>query len=453
MALSSLSEPAAGGRPPADAAGVRLETYLTVVRRHALGILGLTLIGAIAGAALAARHPVMYEARTTVAVNQLAGSLAPTPAPASPPVLAVFTNQSLLLQLLTELGLDRPPNSLTAESFLKDHLIVEELVPGSLLQIRVRDSDPSLAVRVCNRLVSLAIELNNRLSAEKTLAGQAFLKRQLDASRADLTDIEHRMLDFKTGSHVELRREEMDALLDARRELVAIDVRIAAEKGRLAAATSELAQRSRTVPSLRRGPNPFPTIPPPSTSSYQSRRDVSPVGPGGSQQDQRTASSAPAVEEPRSERAPETFLADQGSNIVDPVYEILDYEVASGRVRLAELESRRNQLASALGLTRPPLRKFTELYQLESEEARLQAEYDLATRAYEDALMRFKQGDDGPSPDEQAFKVVDPAVSAPGISRPSYAIASFLGAAMGLGVALLLAFLAEVVRDPLRAVA
>jgi uncharacterized protein involved in exopolysaccharide biosynthesis len=433
MALSSLSEPATAGRQPADVAGVRLETYLTVVRRHALGILGLTLIGAIAGAALAARHPVMYEARTTVAVNRLAGDSTPTPAPTSPMVLAVFSNQSLLLQLLAELGLDRPPNSLTAESFLKDHMIVEELVPGSLLQIRVRESDPSFAVRVCNRLVSLAIELNTRLSAEKTLAGQEFLKRHLDSSRADLADIEHRLLDFRMGSQVELRREEVDALLDARRELVAIDVRIAAEKGRLAAAMSELARRSRTVPSSRRGPNPFPTIPPPSTSSYQSRP-------------------APAIEEPPPERKPETFLADQSSNTVDPVYEILDYEVASGRVRLAELESRRSELASAVGLTRPPLRKFTELYRLESEQARLQAEYDLATSAYEDALTRFKQGDDdGPSPDEEAFKVVDPAVSAPRISRPSYAIASLLGAALGFGAALLFAFLAEVVRDPLRA--
>ncbi len=459
MSLSSRSEPGTAGRPPADADGVRLETYLSVVRRHALGILGLTLIGAMAGAALAARHPVMYEARTTVAVNRLAGGSTPTPAPTSPVVIAVFSNQSLLLQLLAELGLDRPPNSLTAESFLKDYLIVEELVPGSLLQIRVRDRDPSSAVRVCNRLVSLAIELNTRLSADKTLAGQEFLKRHLDSSREDLADIEHRLLDFKTGSQLELRREEVNALLDARRELVAIDVRIAAEKGRLAAATSELAQRSRTMPSSRRGPNPLPTIPPPSTSSYQSRRDGSPTGPavsppGTPQPEQRTATSAPAIEAPPAERTPETFLADQSSNVVDPVYEILDYEVASGRVRLAELESRRSELASALGLTRPPLRKFTEVYRLESEQARLQAEYDLAASAYQDALTRFKQGDDdGQSPDEEAFKVVDPAVSAPRISRPSYGIASLLGAALGLGAALLFAFLAEVVRDPWRAAA
>ncbi len=430
MALSSLDEPVTAGRP-ADAAGVRLETYLTVVRRHALGIFGLTLIGAVAGAALASRHPVMYEARTTVAVNRLGAGLTPTPAPTSPLVLAVFSNQILLLQLLAELGLDRPPNSLTAESFLKDHLIVEELVPGSMVQIRVRDKDPNVAVQVCNRLVSLAIELNTRLSGEKTLAGQQFLKRQLDSTRADLAEIEQRLLAFRTGSQLELRRQEVDALLDARRELVAIDVRIAAEKGRLAAATSELAQRSRTVPSLRRGPNPLPTIP---------RRDGSP-----------TASSAPALAEPPSERAPETFLADQGSNIVDPVFEILDYEVASSRVRLAELESRRRELASAVGPTRPPLQKLTELYRLETEQARLQAEYDLATTAYQDALTRFKQGDDGQSPDDEAFKVVDRAVSAPRISRPSYAIASLLGAALGLGAAVLFAFLAEVVRDPLRA--
>jgi uncharacterized protein involved in exopolysaccharide biosynthesis len=346
---------------------------------------------------------------------------------------------------------------MTAEAFLKDHLIVEELVPGSMLQVRVRDRDPSFAVRICNRLVALAIELNARLSADKTLAGQEFLKKQLDSSRGDLADVERRLLDFKTGSQIELRREEVNALLDARRELVELDVRIAAEKGRLAAATSELAHRSRTMPSSRQGPNPFSTIPPPSTSSYQSRRDGSPTGPAVSppgipQPEQRTRSSVRAVEKRPPERAPETFLADQGSNIVDPVYESLDYyKVASGRVRLAELESRRSELASALGLTRPPLRKFTELYRLESEQARLQAEYDLATKAYQNALTRFKQGDDGQSADEDAFRVVAPAVSAPKISRPSYAIASVLGAALGLGAGLLLAFVAEVLRDPWRA--
>jgi len=403
MALTPSAQADTTARSQPDS-GIRLDTYVAMVRGHVVGILALSLIGALAGVALAARRPQLYEARSTVAVNpmvRVASSTSPQP---TSPVLAVFNNQSLVMQLLTELGSDRSVDGFTAESFLKEHLIVEEIVPGSMLQVRVRLQDAAAAVRLCNRLVALAIELNTRLTADKMLAGQEFLKKQLESSRVDLQDIERRLLGFKTRSQVELRRAEVDALLDARRELVALDVRIAAEKGRLAAATSELAKRNRTVPSSRREPNPFPTIPPPATSSYQPRRDGDPAAPAVPPGETppspaRPVSSAPAITEWPSERAPETFLSDQRSNVVDPVYEILDYEVASGRVRLAEFESRRSELASTLGLARPPVGKFAELYQLESEQTRLQAEYDLASKAYEGALTRFKQGDSGDAPE------------------------------------------------------
>jgi len=389
----------------------------------------------------------MYEARSTVVVSQVAGGASPTTSPNPSPVLAVFDNEGVASQLLAELGLDRPPNSLTAEAFLKEHLIVQELDSGSLLQARVRLADTDLAVRACNRLVALAIERNTRVNAEKTLASHELLKSQVDGSRAGLEDIEHRLLDFKTRSQVDLRREEVDALLDARRELVTIDVRIAAEKGRLAAATTELAQRTRLLPSSQLGPNPLSTMPPPRVSSHDPRlqRPIS-AGTARPQPERGSSPAASGEEAPRTERVPEALLAEQGGRLVDPVYEILDYEVASGRVRLAELESRRRELAGALGLTRPPLRKLAEFYQLESEQGRLEAEYDLASKAYQDAVTRFKQSE-WQVPSGDAFRVVDPAVWATRVPRASYAVALALGGALGLGAGLLLAFLADVLRE------
>jgi uncharacterized protein involved in exopolysaccharide biosynthesis len=129
----------------------------------------------------------------------------------------------------------------------------------------------------------------------------------------------------------------------------------------------------------------------------------------------------------------------------DPVVESLDYEAASSRVRLAGLESRRKELVDTLGVTRPNLKLLTELYKREMEQARLQAEYDISAKVYQDLLTKYEQvrvrvGSN------TGMKLIDPAIAASSMATPLAGIAATLGGAAGLGTGILLAFALEFFR-------
>jgi uncharacterized protein involved in exopolysaccharide biosynthesis len=303
--------------------------------------------------------------------------------------------------------------------------------------------------------VALAIELNGRVSVEESQASQDFIKKQLEDRRLQLEDVERRLVAFKARAQIDRRREDVRALLDARRELVDLEGRLAAERGRLAAATSELAQRTRT-PSTRRGANPVAAMPGAGTSSNERPRDGPP--PRSTPEDRQTAQpdTSPVVQEDgdddsssRNTRA-QALLANRLGGLTDSVYEILDYEAANSRVRLAGLESRRRELSGALGLTKPALKQLTELYEYEIEQARLEAEYDLSIKLYQGLLTRLEQGRFAVAGVSSGFKLMDPAVVAAKLSRPSSRLAAMLGAAAGLGFGILVAFVLNFFRVPSR---
>jgi uncharacterized protein involved in exopolysaccharide biosynthesis len=442
MAPTPMGEPLTGNRSLANSDGVSLESYISVIVRYRWWILGATLVGAIAGFFLTASRAPVFEARANVKVSRPVATGNTAPAAPTSQLLPVFVNQLVAAQVLSETGLDGPPHNLTPSAFVKDHLVVEEVLPGSMLQARVRLSDAALAVKACNRLVAVAIELDRRNNADENSADQEFTRRQLETTRAQLEEMERRLLAFKVRAQVELRREEVRALLEARRELAAVDLHLAAERGRLAAATAELAQRSRTLP-ISRESNPIAPLHSQGIPSSEVRRDELPAtgvvaGPAEAGDDVA-----------RKERHAEMLRSSRDS-LVDPVYEILDYEVAASRVRVSELESRRRELAAMLGLSMPALKQFAELYERESEEGRLQVERDLAAKEYQNALTRVKQDDAEEAPKGERMKLVDPAVAAAILSRPSSKIGSMLGAAGGLGAGILLAFVLEFLRNPSR---
>jgi uncharacterized protein involved in exopolysaccharide biosynthesis len=300
-------------------------------------------------------------------------------------------------------------------------VLLDDIVPGSMLQVRVRLSDPVLATKMCSRLVELAIALNARISGEESEAGLEFVRQQLDSSRQKLDELEEQLLTFKTRAQVDVQREDMRAILDGRRELVDLEMRLAAERGRLIAAESELAKRSTERPSGRASDSAGSTEGAPGSASPRESAIVS----DRTHLEQR--------------RQPSEIAS------ADPVVESLDYEAASSRVRLAGLESRRKELVGTLGVTRPNLKLLTELYKREMEQARLQAEYDISAKVYQDLLTKYEQvrvrvGSN------TGMKLIDPAIAASSVATPLAGIAATLGGAAALGTGILLAFALEFFR-------
>ena len=65
---------------------------------------------------------------------------------------------------------------------------------------------------------------------------------------------------------------------------------------------------------------------------------------------------------------------------VNPVYQTLDFQIATTRTRIAALERGRDELMNVKKLGGKELAQLNELYRREIEQARLQANFDLATK-------------------------------------------------------------------------
>jgi uncharacterized protein involved in exopolysaccharide biosynthesis len=401
-----MTDSSGGAHSEVPSPGLGFDFYLTVVHRYRWLVLAVALGSAAAGFVLARTRPLVFEAQATLVVNR------PTATPDSATsrstaasdagtgdAQTLFTNQAVAAQVLRETGLDRPPYDLAPAAFVAEHVIIDD-VPGSMLVLRVRAGNPDLAVKACNRLAGFAVDFERRVGAEEDLVGENGIKRQLDSSRQKLDELEGRLLDFKSRAQVDLHREDVRGLLEGRRELFDLEVQLAAERGHLAAAESELARRAggsqvRGVPGPAAGP------------------------PSGTE---RTESGA------------------------GDLYQTLDYDAASSRLQLARLESRRRELVDRMGVAKPTLRPLTELYRHELEQARVQAEYDVSAKVYEDLLTRYEQARIEVASRRVAMKVIEPAVSATSVSKPLTSVVTTLGGVAGLGAGVLLAFVLEFFR-------
>jgi succinoglycan biosynthesis transport protein ExoP len=419
------ADPAAStiGEPP-------LEAYTTIAWRYKWWVLATALIGAAAGFVYGWTRPPVFEARSILTVS-------PVDATPTPPgrLRAFLVNQSLIAQVIAELGLDRPPHSVTPATFVKNNLAVDELVPGSMLQVRVRLSQPTVSAQVCNRLVALAIELNRQGNIDESQSAEQLIHKQLDTSRLQLEDLKAKLLAFKSEAHLDLRRAEVQSVLERQRELSDLEIRLAAERGRLAATTSELARRSRILPAPRAA-NPMGAALERSAASSATPEPTAPA----------TGVASPShVADPATDERAAQLLA--GSNaMIDPVYEILDYDAANGRVRVAELESRRRALVNSLGEADTRLKPLKELYKRETEQARLEADYQLASTTYENLFTRYQEARIQIMSSSSELKLIDKALVPTSPTNPAPSVAASLGGAAGLLLGLMGAFVNEGVR-------
>jgi polysaccharide biosynthesis transport protein len=79
------------------------------------------------------------------------------------------------------------------------------------------------------------------------------------------------------------------------------------------------------------------------------------------------------------------------SPFINPVYEILDEQIALSRTKLAGLERQQAQLVSVLKLNAPQVAQLAQLYGKERELARLETEFDLAKKVYVEVSTRYEQ--------------------------------------------------------------
>jgi uncharacterized protein involved in exopolysaccharide biosynthesis len=354
--------------------------YFRVFARHWMLIVVVALAGAAAGFAFSRTRPIRYEGVTTVLV--LPPSKVDVRTASTANFRALLENLTHSLQVITELNLDKPPFSLTPQRFHDEALQVDEIPGTNLVKVRVRLTDPTRAMEASRRLAQKAVSLNTEISRRESSSIRDLLKVHLDEASAQLQAAETQLLTFQRTAQVDLLQRDTDAMMYERGELLGLTVDIESEKARLSAAEAEISKQQR-----------FLSV----------GRSV------GTEEALRRAAEGDR-NNPANAALKDAQTLDLSNPFLNPVYQTLEFQIASSRARLAALQQQRRQLVEVKKLGGGQLKELGELYSRQIEQARLQTNYDLAKRVYSDVRVRYEETRSEGAGSSVVLQIVDDAI-------------------------------------------
>ena len=384
---------------------IRIGWYVRALQRRWKLLFAGALMGAGLGLGIAAMQPILYEGATTLLVVPPAK---PTGRQINPATFrAIVENGSLVSQVITELGLKQPPHNLTPYAFLNGALSVEDVRGTNVVKVKVKLRDPVLAANASTRLAQKAILLSERVNQHDGASIQEQLKKHLDDAASRLRKTEEELLTYRQQAQLELWGTDTDAMLIERGGLLRLVSEIEGEKARLRTAEQEI---KRQTPVLSVG------------------RAV-----GAEAAMRRAASAAGDTADAES--------LDLTNQFVNPVYETLDFQIATSRAKLAALEKQRQHAVEVQKLGGSELTKLSELYRRQIELARLQANFDLAKRVHGDLAVRYEESRTESTGNTAQLQLLDEALPPDRPLSRGRARLSALGFAAGLVAAGLVALL------------
>jgi uncharacterized protein involved in exopolysaccharide biosynthesis len=354
--------------------------YFQVFARHWMLLVVVALVGGAYGFAVSRLKPILYEGVTTVLV--LPPSKVDVRSASTANFRALLENLTHSLQVINELGLNKPPFSLTPQRFHDEAMQVEEIPGTNLVKVRVRLTDPSRAMEASRRLSQKAVSLNTEISRREGSSIRDLLKAHLDESSDQLKAAETQLLAFKRSAQVDLLERDTDAMMYERGALLSLTIDIESEKARLSAAETEISKQERFLS----------------------------VGRSlGSEDALRRAGEADR-NNPANAAFKDAQTLDLSNPFINPVYQTLEFQIASSRGRLAALLQQRRQLVEVKKLGGGQLKELGELYSRQIELARLETNYDLAKKVYGDLRVRYEEtGSEGVG-SSAVLQVVDDAI-------------------------------------------
>jgi uncharacterized protein involved in exopolysaccharide biosynthesis len=392
-------------------------------------VAGLAVIGGLLGAAAALTQPKTYEAVSTLMVAQPKFITDAKPVNVAS-FRALFETNSLAASAIDQFKLNKPPYNLNPTRLQRDVLIVEEVRNTNLIRLHLRLSDAKVAVSLANFLASEGVEFNQRMDVQEGADFRRQLKTQLDDATARLRAAETKVLDFRRTAQVEVVKRDADSALDLRGELLRLTLDIESEKAKLSAAEREI-QKQQRVFSI------------PRMVGTEAALRTATTEPAGNAARERAGSTA-------TERAGNTATERAGNEVdvtnpfVNPVYQVLDYQIALSRTRLASLEKRRTELVNVQHLGGPQLQSLSAMYPNEMHLHRLEAEHDLAKTLYGEVAQQYERARLQIARSSAHLQVVDNAVE-PDEPLPRHRVLySMLGMMLGFVVALLVVATAHV---------
>jgi succinoglycan biosynthesis transport protein ExoP len=315
------------------------------------------------------------------------------------------------LQVINELGLDKPPFSWTPQRFHDEAMQIDEVPGTNLVKVRVRLSDPARAMEASRRLAQKAVALNTEISRREGSSIRDLLKAHLDDSADQLTTAETQLLAYQREAQIELLQRDTDAMIYERGELLGLTVDIESEKARLKAAELEIGKQQRFLSTSR------------SVTSEDALR--------------RTAELD--RDNPANAAIKDAKTLDLSNPFINPVYQTLEFQIVSSRARLAALERQRHELVEVKKLGGRALKELSDLSSRQSELARLQSNYDLAKKVYGDLRVRYEETRSDGIGSSAVLQIVDDAIPPDRPLSRQTAKSTALGLAAGFIVAALAA--------------
>jgi hypothetical protein len=265
-------------------------------------------------------------------------------------------------------------------------------------------------------LAQTAIVLARQITQQNGVSVQEQLKGYLSEAVQRVQQAERELLEYKQRAQVDLITEDTKAQLKQRGALLPLLIDIEAERARLAAAESEI---KRQQPVLQTARTP---------AAEDALRRMVPGAPDEQGTDLGEI---------------DTRQLDLSNPLVNPVYQTLDFQIATSRARIAALERERDEVINVKKLGGQELAQLSELYRREIDQARLQASYDLSMKVHEDLALRYEQSRTQPVGNTSQLQIVDPALPPDSPVARKRLQNGMLGAGLGFIGAALIALLWE----------
>ena len=413
--------PAAGARRDWDEDDLGPAWYVVALQRWWVLLVIAALVGGVIAYWYASRRPLRYQGVTTLLVVPPSQ---PGGAQLNPATFqAIVENRTLASQVIDELNLQ---NTLTPQGFVEGALAVEEIRGTNIVKVKVTLADPKLAAEASRRLADKAILLAQQITQQGGASVQEQLQRHLTEAAGRMQKAERALLEYKERAQVDLIKEVADAQLKERADLLPLMIDIEAERARLSAAENEI-KRQPPVLQMARLP-----------AAEDALRQVQSLP-----NSKRAADTTAKPERSPGEREVDTQQLDLTNPFVNPVYQTLDFQIATTRTRIAALEKQRDEVINVRKLGGNELTQLAELYRREIHQARLQANYDLAMKVHGDLALRYEQSRTAPVGNTSQLQVVDRAFPPDGPVARKRVQNGVLGAGMGLVGSALIALLWE----------
>lgn len=453
--LPRAATPTQDGAPKAATGGFSAGEAVRLLRKHSFGVLLLGILAPVAAGFWTARQPKVYQATTTIAFDfsqhRTLGQKVDVYDPYGDYVsrtermeteYRVITSMRVARKVVADAGLDQDAQFLrdhfnaapgkvpvdTIALFLRGSLAVAAVRGTSLAEVSFEDRDPKRAQRLVKRVVQTYLEISAEDSIQSSSAALAWLEDQSKKLGKELEESETKLQDFKSERNLisvslndqgNLLREQITAYNTA---LTQANVKRSALTARAAALSKITTKNPDDLPASELlGDSVLQTL----RAEYQkARTEVGVLEASGKQEshpDHRVASE-------RLQKALESFIA-----------QVRNIQLAAQR----EAAVVTSEAASLNGLLAASKAKALELNLQEIEYNRMHRKAVSNEKIYLSVLERSKEVDLSRLMTSRNASVVDEPLEPGAPIRPRASVNIGVGAAVGLFLGLLFAFLRE----------